>query len=120
VGNSFSDAFLQNLCGDRNFIWHCKEPNGRSGGILLGIDLDVFYIGAIDEEDFYVKFTLCNKCDCFRWSLIAIYGLAQNDKKEAFLLELVQMARHETLPILIGGDFNILRGPHEKNKGLFG
>jgi hypothetical protein len=35
------------------------------------------------------------------------------------LLELVQMARHETLPILIGGDFNILRGPHDKNKGNF-
>ena len=29
------------------------------------------------------------------------------------------MASHETLPILIGGDFNILRSPHEKNKDNF-
>jgi hypothetical protein len=33
-------------------------------GILLGIDLDYFDIGAIDGE-FYIKFTLCHKCDCF-------------------------------------------------------
>jgi hypothetical protein len=35
---SFNDAVLRNLYGGRNFLWHCKEPRGRSGGILLGID----------------------------------------------------------------------------------
>jgi hypothetical protein len=45
------------MCGE-NFLWHCKEPVGHAGGILMGIDLDVFDIGAIDEGDFYVKFTL--------------------------------------------------------------
>jgi hypothetical protein len=29
------------------------------------------------------------------------------------------MANHETLPILIGGDFNILKHPHEKNNDNF-
>jgi hypothetical protein len=35
------------------------------------------------------------------------------------LTELVQIERRETLPVVIGGDFNILRGPDEKNKGKF-
>jgi hypothetical protein len=48
------------------FLWHCKEPKGRSGGILLGIDLDVFDIGAIDEGEYYVKFHLCNKDNYFK------------------------------------------------------
>jgi len=33
-------------------------PHGRSRGILLGVDLNVFDIGAIVEGDFYVRFTL--------------------------------------------------------------
>jgi exonuclease III len=119
VRKSFSDSFLRNLSGGRNFIWHTKEPTGRSGGILLGVDLDVFDIGAIDEGEFYVKFKVCNKSDSFKWALTVVYGPAQFERKEAFLTELVQMANHETLPILIGGDFNILRHPHEKNKDNF-
>lgn len=32
----FSDAFLKNLCAGKDFLWHCKEPRGRSGGMVLG------------------------------------------------------------------------------------
>jgi len=63
---SFSTPFLKNLCVGRDFLWHVKEPRGRSGGILLGIDLNTFDIGAIDEGEFYVKFHLCNKIDDFK------------------------------------------------------
>jgi hypothetical protein len=81
---SFSDPFLRNLCSGENFLWHCKEPRGRSGGMLLGIDLDIFDIGAIDERDYYVKFHLCNKNDYFKWALVAVYGPAQAQQKEQF------------------------------------
>ena len=33
----------------------------------MGIDLNVYDIGAIDEGDFYVKFLLSNKNDGFKW-----------------------------------------------------
>jgi hypothetical protein len=85
----------------------------------MGIDMDIYDIGSIDEGDFYVKFILCNKNDCFKWALIVVYGPAQNDRKDAFLTELVQFVSRETLPIVIGGDFNILRGPKDKNKDNF-
>jgi hypothetical protein len=66
------------------------EPHDRSGGIILGINLDVFDIGGIDEGGFYVKFLLRNKEDGFKWVLIAVYGAAQDGFKEAFLTEFVQ------------------------------
>ena len=44
-----STPFLKNLCAGRDFLWHIKAPRGRSGGILMGIDLSVFDIGAISE-----------------------------------------------------------------------
>jgi hypothetical protein len=35
--------------------------------------------------------------------------------KEQFLKELVQLCSQEQLPILVGGDFNMLQSPSEKN-----
>jgi hypothetical protein len=91
----------------------------RVDGILVGVDLDVFDIGAIDEGDYYVKFHLCNKDTYFKWALVVVYGLAQAPQKEQFLTELVHMMSHERLTILMGGDFNIMRHAHEKNKENF-
>jgi len=48
-----------------------------------------------------------------------LYGAAQDEFKEAFLTELVQLCTKETLPIIIGGDFNIIRGPNEKNNSNY-
>ena len=56
--DQFPNGTLKKLSGGKEFIWHCMAPHGRSGGILLGVDLTVFDIGSIDEGDFYVKFTL--------------------------------------------------------------
>lgn len=113
---SSTDPFLHNLCGGKNFLWHCKELEGRSGGILLGIELDVFDIGAIEEGDFFfVKFTLCNKSDCFKWALVEVYGPAQVDKKEQFLSELVcLLGSHESQPLLIGGVSIFSENPAKK------
>jgi hypothetical protein len=55
----------------------------------LGVNMEVFDIGSIDEGNFYVKFHLRNKNDGFRWVLVAVYGAAQDEFKESFLAELV-------------------------------
>jgi exonuclease III len=115
----FSDVFLKNLCAGKDFLWHCKEPRGRSGGMVLGIDLNVYDIGSIDEGDFYVKSLLRNKSDGFKWALVSVYGPAQDNFKEAFLAELVNMTSHVSEPILIGGDFNLLRKSADKNNNNF-
>jgi hypothetical protein len=69
--------------------------------------------------DFYIKFTLRNKVDGFRWVLVAVYGAAQPEYKESFLTELVHSCSIEKLPMLVGGDFNIIRNPSEKNNDNF-
>jgi hypothetical protein len=53
------------------------------------------------------------------WSLVSIYGAAQDVHKPAFLRELVNLAKDNLHPIIIGGDFNLLRYPQEKSKGRF-
>jgi hypothetical protein len=86
---------------------------GRSGGILLGVNLDVVSIIQIVHSNFIVKFKLKNKCDNFEWILMAVYGPAQEEKKDNFLQELAHACSTETLPLLVGGDFNILRNPSD-------
>jgi exonuclease III len=58
---------------------------------------------------------LRHKEDDFKFNLISIYGPTQLDLKSYFLSELVRVCSKETLPIIIGGDFNIICTPDEKN-----
>jgi hypothetical protein len=102
--SNFMPRILKNLCGRGDFLWHSKAPHGRSWGMLLGVDHQLF-----DEGEFYVKFQLCNKSDGFKWALIDVYGPAQADHKEHFLAELVPLCSHEDLPLIMGEGYNILR-----------
>ena len=38
----FSDSFLKSLVGNRNFSWYHLPAQGSAGGILMGVDLDLF------------------------------------------------------------------------------
>ena len=78
------------------------------------MDLRVYDIGSIDVGDFYVKFHLKNREDDFQWVLVAVYDAAQPQFKEKFFNELIHAYKKEPLPILIGGDFNIIRHSSEK------
>ena len=60
-----------------------------------------------------------NKNDGSQWNLIAVYGAAQDEHKQSFLTEIVQCCQNESLPFLMGGDFNIIRGPNEKNNDRY-
>jgi hypothetical protein len=50
---------------------------------------------------------------------VGVYGAAQEAHKPYFLAELVQICEHETLPMLVGGYFSIIRQKEEKNNDNF-
>jgi endonuclease/exonuclease/phosphatase family metal-dependent hydrolase len=103
----------------QGFFWHWTKPRGQSGGILLGINLQLFDIGNITLGDYHIKFNVKTKVDDFEWALIAAYGVAQDEFKEAFVTEMVQICSTDDKPTLIGGDFNIIRSPAEKNNDRY-
>ena len=78
---------------------HTKPPRGRSGGMLVGINLGTFDVGDVEEGEYFVRFKIRNKEDGFQWNLISVYGAAQDEFKEAFLTKLVQLCTKETLHI---------------------
>jgi hypothetical protein len=50
---------------------------------------------------------------------MGVYGPAQDDFKTTFLSELVWTYQQNPLPILIGGDYNIMRNNKEKNNDRY-
>ena len=87
--------------------------------MLLGINLVIFDIGEIEEGDFSIRFKMQHKEDDFKFNLISVYGSTQLVQKSNFLSELVRICSKETLPIVIGDDFNIIRRPDEKNNDIY-
>jgi hypothetical protein len=53
--------------------------------------------------EFHIKFHTRNRADNFIWSLVAVCGAAQEDSKAAFVRELVNLAKDNPHPMLIGG-----------------
>lgn len=78
--SSFPAHFLRTLAAGREFSWFCLAPQGRSGGILVGVNLESLNIQNVDAGDFCVKSHLKSK-DGFEWNFIAVYGAAQEAPK---------------------------------------
>ena len=97
----FSVSLLNRISGGVDFTWISRPPRGRSGGLLLGIRNDTMDVLASSDGDFYIKVHLRNKADNFTWSLVAVYGAAQDEHKAAFLREVVNLAKDNPYPILI-------------------
>jgi hypothetical protein len=74
--SNFSVPFLRNLAAGRDFSWFYLPPHGRSGGILVGVNLESLSVKNVDSGDFCIKFHLRSK-DGFEWNFVVVYGTAQ-------------------------------------------
>jgi hypothetical protein len=117
--SNFAVLFLQNLAAGFNFTWFCLPPQGRSGGILVGINSETLEVMQVASGDFSIRLHLKCKRDGFEWAFVPVYGAAQDVLKPDFLAELVRMCEIQNMPMLVGGDFNILRNKNEKNNDNF-
>ena len=113
----FSAFYLQSLVPGKNFVWHFIPATGTAGGILLGLNSELFeVVGYIDRK--YTLFaTVINKYDGFAWHLVIVYGTAYSEFKLEFLAELHDVMENASLPICVGGDFNFVRDSSDKSNG---
>jgi hypothetical protein len=111
--SNFTYQFLGTVAGGLDYFWHCLPPQGRSGGILLGVNSESLKVLLVVVGNDAVKFHVRSKIDGFRWPLIAVYGAAQSEFKHDFLAD--QVCGDERLPIMVGGDFIIIQSNEEKN-----
>jgi hypothetical protein len=50
---------------------------------------------------------------------MAVYGAAKPEHKDRFSVEFLSASSNEIIHVMVGGDFNIIRNPLEKNNDRF-
>lgn len=83
----------------------------------MGVDKNLADITSEDMGEFYQSCDLTMNDDGFQWSLINIYGPAHDERRLEFLEEIQNKVQSLELPILMGGDFNLVRKVEEKSSG---
>ena len=99
------------------FSWSWLPSVGRSGGILGGLRSSKLTQIGVSVGKFHVKMKVFDVLKQIQWHLVIVYGAAQEENKEEFLVELAEVCQDQTIPLLVGGDFNVIRCASEKNKG---
>jgi hypothetical protein len=77
------------------------------------------YLEIEDSEvgEYYVSMVLRNRLTNLWWELITVYGPAHHDASGDFIAELSRKCMFSNLPMVLGGDFNLIRHASDKNKG---
>jgi len=83
----------------------------------MGVDKDLAIVTGEDMANFYQSFNLTMNSNGFHWMLFNIYGPAHDDRKLEFLEEIQAKIQSVDCPILLGGDFNMIKKVEEKSNG---
>jgi exonuclease III len=69
---AFEDSWLNFINGNRNFARFWTPAKGRSGGLLVGVNAEVFDIREVEKGDFMIKVLLVHKENGFIWNFINV------------------------------------------------
>src|SRR4051794_35825082 len=70
--DNFTSQFLGTISHGLDYDWHFLSPQGRSRGILLGVNCETLEVGKVTLGEFVVEFQVRSKVDGFGWALVAI------------------------------------------------
>jgi hypothetical protein len=115
---NFSDRHLNSLSGGKLFCWKWLPSTGAAGGILMGIDIDVFEVENWIVRDFSVSYDVTRKKGELKCRITTVYGAADESKKIKFLNELNDSMANRQDALIIWGDFNLVRSQVDKSSGI--
>lgn len=117
IKQDFSDFELKEMAGNRYFSWVWSPARGHSGGLITGINMEVFELEQYASGSYFLASQIRNRDTNHRFWVINIYGPVQHNLSVDFLNEVQSFCEGEHLPILMGGDFNLIRNNKERNQG---
>jgi exonuclease III len=111
-----NEKLLKRFNANQDYSWLYNSAHGKSGGILVGVKKELYDVRSFHKGDYMLQLNLWDKINKIKWNLLVVYGAAQEEYKMSFLTELSAFCSRNKEPILIGGDFNIIRYAKERNK----
>jgi exonuclease III len=109
------DSLIRKFDPQQNYLWLWNPSKGKSGGILVGVKLELYEVGSFRQGEYMIQLNLWDKLAKIKWNLLIVYGAAHEEGKIPFLSELSSFCSSNQEPLLIGGDFNIIRYASEKS-----
>jgi endonuclease/exonuclease/phosphatase family metal-dependent hydrolase len=83
--------------------------------MLLGLRDSTFEVGATDQGLFFLSATILRKASRLIFEFIGVYGPADHARSRNFLDELEAKVALSQYPVVVAGDFNLIRGSADKN-----
>jgi exonuclease III len=115
VKQEFTDTGLRSLEVGEKFFWWWLPANGHSGGMLTGVRDSIFEVGRMDKGQHFLSLFVLHRATNRLMEIMGIYGPADNGRARGFLAEISEKIASCTLPLLMGGDFNLIRSATDKN-----
>ena len=112
-----SEADAHSLGVGRLAEWRVVGAEGTAGGILVFWDKRKLKVMEVELGLFSVTCIFKNTEDGFQWAFTRVYGPVERNKSELFWEELGSVKGLREGPWCIGGDFNMVLSPNERNKG---
>jgi hypothetical protein len=88
---------------------------GALRGMLLGVNEDAFDVLGWGSGSFFLRVDVRQLNTSKDWSLFVVYGLEDHRISGDFLAEFSLAVGACPLPLVVGGDFNLIRGSEDKN-----
>jgi hypothetical protein len=115
IKQEFSTLELRRLELGGQFAWNWLPASGHSGGMLLGFWDDKFEVGEWRKGDFFISATILQRNNNLKWCFVLVCGPADHSRTTEFLGELVDEVEGSSLPIVVVGDFNLIRLARDKS-----
>ena len=100
----------------RFFDWKVAEAEGATGDILLFWDKRKLELVEVETGLFSITCWFKNVEDGFQWAFTCVYGPVEMSNREMFWEELGSLKGLWEGPWCIGGDFNMVLSPNERNR----
>ena len=110
-------AVVRSLGVGRLSEWRAVEAEGIAGGTLVFWDTRKMELVESEIGHFSVTCMFKNVEDGFWWAFTGVYGPVKRNKREMFWEEMGALKGLWEGPWCIGGDFNVVLSPNERNLG---
>ncbi|XP_077249371.1 uncharacterized protein LOC143888867 [Tasmannia lanceolata] len=111
-----TEVLINKIWGRNNREWVAKEAVGSAGGIIIIWRSNSFNLMGATIHQFAISVLFDSVHWNERWMLTIVYGPAKARDRSALWPELMMIRDNWQGPWIVGGDFNTIRFPSEKNR----
>jgi hypothetical protein len=97
------------------FVWNWLPATGHYEGLFLSFREESFEVGLWKKEVFFLSATAAQHSCRMKWRFVLVYGRADHHRSAEFLGELEQEINSCPLPVVVGGNFNLIRDGRDKS-----